>query len=360
MTTGVAGSVALGKQTAIPGVAADGGNLGASLPRLNDPGEMRGEMLYRKLGRTGETVSAIGLGGSHVAKATLTDTESISLIHSAIDRGITFMDNSWDYNEGRSERNMGQALSESGYRNKVFLMTKIDGRTKEIAARQIEDSLTRLKTDHIDLLQHHEVIRFDDPDRIFGPGGSMEAVVAAKKAGKIRFIGFTGHKDPHVHLYMLETAAKHGFQFDTVQMPLNVMDAHFRSFAQLVVPKLVEQQIGVLGMKPFCGGDGIALKSKTVEPIECLHYALNLPTSVVITGIDKPQILDQAIQAAKTFKPMHAQQLSALLSKTQQVALNGEYELFKTSSHFDTTARHPDWLGSDSPAIQKIAPQLPG
>ncbi|MDQ2710892.1 MAG: aldo/keto reductase [Acidobacteriota bacterium] len=359
LTTSVAGSVALGQRSATPSVTVDSGNLAGSLPHNNDPGELRGEMLYRKLGRTGETVSAIGLGGSHVAKATLTDTESISLIHSAIDRGITFMDNSWDYNEGRSERNMGQALSEGGYRNKVFLMTKIDGRTKEIAARQIEDSLTRLKTDHIDLLQHHEVLRFDDPDRIFGEGGSMEAVLAAKKAGKIRFIGFTGHKDPHVHLCMLETAAKHGFQFDTVQMPLNVMDAHFRSFAQLVVPKLVEQQIGVLGMKPFCGGDGIALKSKTVEPIECLHYALNLPTSVVITGIDKPQILDQAIQAAKTFKPMDAQQLSALLSKTQQVAMNGEYELFKTSSHFDTTARHPDWLGSDSPAVQKIAPQLP-
>ncbi len=332
----------------------------SKLPRVTDPGELRGEMLYRKLGSTGEAVSAIGLGGSHVAKATITDPESIKLIHAAVDRGITFMDNSWDYNEGRSERLMGQALAESGYRQKVFLMTKIDGRTKEVAARQIEDSLTRLKTDHIDLLQHHEVLRFDDPDRIFGDGGSMQAMLEAKQAGKIRFMGFTGHKDPRVHLYMLEMADKHGIHFDTVQMPLNVMDAHFRSFAQLVVPRLVEKQIGVLGMKPFCGGDGIVLKSKTVEPVACLHYALNLPTSVVITGIDKPEILDQAFQAAKTFRPMNEEQIAALLSKTQQVAMSGEYELFKTSSHFDTTARHPDWLGSDSPAVQKLAPQLPG
>lgn len=357
---GLVGSTALAQQNATPGVASASSDVAAKLPVTDNPGELRGEMLYRKLGRTGETVSAIGLGGSHVAKATLTDAESIKLIQSAIDRGITFMDNSWDYNEGRSERMMGQALSEGGYRNKVFLMTKIDGRNKQIATRQIEDSLTRLKTDRIDLLQHHEVLRFDDPDRIFAEGGSMEAVVAAQKAGKIRFIGFTGHKDPHVHLYMLETAEKHGFRFDTVQMPLNVMDAHFRSFAQLVVPKLVERQIGVLGMKPFCGGSGIALKSQAVEPLDCLHYALNLPTSVVITGIDKPEILDQALQAAKSFRAMDRAQLSALLSKTQEVAMNGKYELFKTSSHFDTTARHPDWLGADSPAVQELAPQLPG
>ncbi len=358
LMTGIGGRVGLAQQNATQVTTATGGSLASKLPRTTDPGELRGEMLYRKLGRTGETVSAIGLGGSHVAKATLTDAESLKLIQSAIDRGITFMDNSWDYNEGRSERLMGKALSEGGYRGKVFLMTKIDGRNKQIAARQIEDSLSRLKTDHIDLLQHHEILRFDDPDRIFGEGGAMEAVVEAKKAGKIRFIGFTGHKDPRVHLYMLETAEKHGFQFDTVQMPLNVMDAHFRSFAQLVLPKLIEKQIGVLGMKPF--GSGVILKSNTVQPLECLHYALNLPTSVVITGIDKPEILDQAFQAVKTFRPMDEQQLSALLDKTQTAASNGRFELFKTSSHFDTTARHPDWLGSDSPAVQELAPQLPG
>lgn len=360
VAAGLATSASFAQQSAAQATSSDSSADAARLPRASSPGELRGEMLYRKLGRTGETVSAIGLGGSHIGKASLTDAEGIRLIHQAIDRGITFMDNSWDYNEGRSERLMGQALSQGGYRNKAFLMTKIDGRTKDVAARQIETSLQRLKTDHIDLLQHHEVLRFDDPDRIFAESGGMEAVLAAQKAGKIRFIGFTGHKDPHVHLYMLEIAAKHGFHFDTAQMPLNVMDAHFRSFAQLVVPKLVEQEIGVLGMKPFCGGDGIALKSNTVQPIECLHYALNLPTSVVITGIDKPEVLEQAFQAAKTFRPMEEQQVASLLAKTQQAAMNGRFELFKTTSHFDTTARHPDWLGADTPQVQELAPQLPG
>lgn len=360
VATGLAGSAALAQQNSTPATVPGGSTETAKLPRASSPGELKGEMLYRKLGQTGETVSAIGLGGSHIAKATVPEAEGTRLIHMAIDRGITFMDNSWDYNEGRSEMLMGKALAEGGYRHKVFLMTKLDGRSKEIAARQIETSLTRLKTDHIDLLQHHEVLRFDDPDRIFGEGGAMEAVLEAKKAGKIRFIGFTGHKDPHVHLYMLEVAAKHGFRFDTVQMPLNVMDAHFRSFAQLVLPKLVEQQIGVLGMKPFCGGDGIVLKSNTVQPVECLYYALNLPTSVVITGIDNQKVLDQAFEAAKTFRPMDDQQLASLLAKTQQAATTGRFELFKTSSHFDTTARHPDWLGSDSAPVQKLAPQLPG
>jgi uncharacterized protein len=360
VAAGMAGATAFAQQSATPGTSAGSGADATRLPRASSPGELRGEMLYRKLGRTDETVSAIGLGGSHIGKASLKDAESIRLIHQAIDRGISFLDNSWDYNEGRSERLVGEALAQSGYRNKAFLMTKIDGRTKDVAARQIETSLQRLKTDRIDLLQHHEVLRFDDPDRIFAEGGAMEAVLAAQKAGKVRFIGFTGHKDPRVHLYMLEIAAKHGFHFDTAQMPLNVMDAHFRSFAQLVVPKLVQQEIGVLGMKPFCGGDGIVLKSNTVEPIECLHYALNLPTSVVITGIDKPEVLDQAFQAAKTFRPMDEQQVASLLAKTQDAARDGRFELFKTTAHFDTTARHPDWLGADTPQVQELAPQLPG
>jgi uncharacterized protein len=332
----------------------------SSLPRAKDPGELRGEMLYRLLGSTGERVSAIGLGGSHIGKPALMKSESIRLIHQAIDRGITFMDNSWDYNEGQSELRMGEALAQSGYRRKVFLMTKVDGRGKEEATRQIETSLERLKTDHLDLLQHHEILRFDDPDRIFAEDGAMEAVLAAKQAGKIRYIGFTGHKDPRIHLYMLETAAKHGFKFDTVQMPLNVMDAHFRSFAQLVVPRLTEQGIGVLGMKSFGGADGVILKSKTVEPLECLHYSLSLPTSVVITGIDKQEVLDQAFAAVKSFHIMDGGELATLLAKTQQVAANGQYELFKTTSHFDTTAKHPDWLGGDSPAIQALAPQNAG
>jgi aryl-alcohol dehydrogenase-like predicted oxidoreductase len=333
----------------------------SQIPRVTEPGELRGEMLYRQFGQTGETVSAIGMGGSHIAKPSLTQAESTRLIHQAIDRGITFMDNCWDYNEGRSEVWMGDALAQGGYRNKVFLMTKIDGRNKDNATDQINDSLKRLKTDHIDLLQFHEILRFDDPDRIFREGGALEAALAAKKAGKIRFIGFTGHKDPHVHLYMLEVAAKNGFKFDAVLMPSNLMDAHFRSFAQLVMPKLVEQRLAIQTMKPFCGGDGIILKSGTIQnPIDCLHYALNLPTNVVITGIDKPEILEQAFQAAKTFKPLEEEQFAALIKRTETVAVTGKYELFKVSAHFDGTAHHPDWLGSDDPAVQKLAPAPAG
>jgi aryl-alcohol dehydrogenase-like predicted oxidoreductase len=323
------------------------------IPLTTNPGTRKGEMLYRRLGRTGEQVSAIGMGGFHIGQHGLTDDESVRLIRSAIDRGITFMDNSWDYNEGQSEVRMGKALKD-GYRQKIFLMTKIDGRTKESAAQQLETSLNRLQTDHIDLVQHHEVIRFDDPDRIFAEGGANEALLEARKAGKIRYIGFTGHKDPHIHLYTLKVAAEHDFHFDTVQMPLNVMDAHFRSFTHMVLPELMKREIGVLGMKSM--GDSVILKSKTVSPIECLHFALSLPTSVVITGIDKPEILDQAFEAAKTFNPMNQEQMAQLLAKTKQVATAGKYELFKTSSHFDSTAKHPDWLGGESPTVQQLAP----
>ena len=331
-----------------------------SLPWLGDPGERRGDMLYRTLGRTGERVSAIGLGGSHIAKPGISEAETIRLVHAAVDRGITFMDNSWDYNEGQSELRMGKALQQQGYRQKVFLMTKIDGRTRKEAAKQIDMCLDRLRTDHIDLLQHHEILRYDDPDRIFAADGAMEAVVAAKQAGKIRFIGFTGHKDPHIHLYMLEVAGRHGFHFDTAQMPLNVMDAHYRSFAHLVVPRLVEQGIGVLGMKAMGGGDGIILKSRTATPIECLHYALNLPTSVVITGIDKPDVLDQAVAAARTFRPLAEPEVAALLARTAAAAGAGEYELFKTTAHFDLTAKHAEWLGGETPEVKTLAPPQSG
>src|SRR5712672_1818170 len=311
-----------------------------------------GPMIYRTLGRTGERVSAIGMGGFHIGQPKLTDDDSIKLIRAAIDGGINFMDNSWDYNKGQSEVRMGNALKD-GYRQKVFLMTKLDGRTKEEATRQINESLQRLQTDHLDLIQHHEIIRFDDPDRIFAEHGAHEAVLEAKKAGKVRYIGFTGHKDPHIHLYMLEVAARNNFHFDTVQMPLNVMDAHFRSFGKLVLPKLVEQKIGVLGMKSM--GDHIILKSGVVKPLECLHYALNLPTSVVITGIDSQEILQQAFEAAKTFKPTSKEEVAALLAKTEKVGAQGEFELFKTSAHFDSTAHHPEWLGGQSPHVDKLA-----
>jgi len=312
----------------------------------------QGDMPYRTLGKTGEKISAIGMGGFHIGQPKIEEAQSIRLIRSAIDRGINFMDNSWDYNEGQSEIRMGKAL-QNGYRQKVFLMTKLDGRTNQEAAKQIDESLKRLQTDHLDLIQHHEIIRLEDPDRIFAQGGAQEAVLEAKKAGKIRYIGFTGHKDPHVHLYMLKVAADHGFRFDTVQMPLNVMDAHFRSFEKLVLPKLVEQGIGVLGMKSM--GDGIILKSKTVQPVECQHYAMNLPTSVVITGIDGENILDQAFEAARSFRPMSKDQVAALLKKTEQAAASGHYELFKTSEHFDSTAHHPEWLGGQAPHVEQLA-----
>jgi predicted aldo/keto reductase-like oxidoreductase len=315
--------------------------------------ETRGDVPYRTLGKTGVHVSMIGMGGFHLGQKSLTEQDAIRLIHTAIDRGINFMDNSWDYNDGTSEIRMGKAL-QGGYRDKVFLMTKLDGRTREEAARQIDESLKRLQTDHLDLLQHHEVIRFEDPDRIFAKDGAMEAVLEAKKAGKVRFIGFTGHKDPHVHLHMLLVAAEHGFHFDTVQMPLNVMDAHFRSFTQMVLPEAIKQGIGVLGMKSM--GDGVILKSQTATPVECLRFAMNLPTSVVITGMVNDRDLNQAIDAAKNFKPMSESELTALLSKTKEAASRGEFELFKTSAHFDSTAKHPEWLGGESPHVQQVAP----
>jgi len=302
------------------------------------------DMPYRDLGRTREKVSAIGLGGWHLGLKHVDEPLSIRIVRSAVDRGITFMDNSWDYHDGASERRMCKALRD-GYRDKVFLMTKIDGRSRREATKQLDESLRRLQTDHIDLVQHHEVLRFEDPDRIFDEEGANPALLDAQKAGKLRFIGFTGHKDPHVHLYMLEVARDRGFTFDTAQMPLNVMDAHYRSFEKLVVPELVKQGVGVLGMKSMA--NGIILRSKTVTPTECLRYALNLPTSVVITGCDSMAILDQAIEAARTFRPMSADEVAALLAKTKQAAARGEFEPFKTSSIFDSTATHPEWLGEE-------------
>ncbi len=295
----------------------------------------------RALGRTGEKVSAIGLGGYHIGKQA-DEAESITIIRSAIDRGITFMDNCWDYNGGASEIRMGKALRD-GYRQKVFLMTKIDGRTREVAARQIDESLRRLQTDRIDLMQFHETIRLEDPDRIFASGGAIEAMMEARQTGKIRHIGFTGHKDPFVHLRMLDVAAAQRFRFDAVQMPLNVMDAHFRSFEHQVLPRLIADQVGVLGMKSM--GDPLILESKTVTPIECLHYALNLPTSTVITGIDSLKVLDQALEAAHSFKPMSREAVARLLVRTSAAAASGRYELFKTGNRYDGTAHNPQWLG---------------
>jgi predicted aldo/keto reductase-like oxidoreductase len=299
-------------------------------------------MIYRTLGRTGERVSAIGLGGYHIGRPSLQEQDAIQLIRQAVDRGITFLDNCWDYNDGASELRMGKALVD-GYRNKVFLMTKIDGRTKAAAAQQIDESLKRLQTDHVDLMQFHEVIRLEDPDRIFAPGGALEAVLAARKAGKIRYIGFTGHKDPLVHLRMLEVAAQHQFEFDTVQMPLNLMDAHFRSFAARVLPLLLERGIGPLAMKSM--GNGLLLKSKVVTPRQCLHYAMSLPVSTVITGMDSLPILEQALDAVRTFEPLDLATAAELLARTTSAAVGGQYEKFKTDVEFDSTAKYPQWLG---------------
>jgi predicted aldo/keto reductase-like oxidoreductase len=269
----------------------------------------------RTLGRSGEKVSMVGLGGYHIGMQS-DEQESIRIIRTALDNGINFLDNCWDY---------------------------IDGQTKQAASQQLEESLRRLQTDHIDLLQFHEVIRDTDPDRIFGKGGGMEAVLEAKKQGKVRYIGFTGHKSPDIHLKMLNTAFAHDFTFDSVQMPLNLMDAHFESFEKKVLPVLVEHKIGVLGMKPL--GDKQILKSKTATPVECLHYAMNLPTSVVITGCDSIDILHQALEAARSFKPMNSSEVAALLAKTDAAAKNGEFERYKTSHDFDGTYQNPQWLG---------------
>ncbi len=329
----------------------------ANLPFVSDPGERRGEMLYRSFGRSGEKISAIGMGGFHLGKTAVSDAEATRLIHQAVDRGITFMDNCWDYNKGRSELRMGEALDQGGYRDRVFLMSKMDGRTKKEAADQIDTSLKRLRTDRIDLVQHHEILRFDDPDRVFAEGGAMEAFVEAKQAGKLRYIGFTGHKDPRIHLQMLAVAEERGFQFDSVQMPLNVMDAHFRSFSHLVLPYLVEHGIAALGMKTFA--DSVLLKSKApIEPLEYLHYSLNLPTSVVITGIESQRDLDQAFEAVRTFKPMDKAAVAELLERSRPYALEGKYELFKTSSTFDGTAKNAEWLGDDVDGVQELAPVM--
>lgn len=311
-------------------------------------------MIYRDLGSTGEKVSLIGVGGWHLGLKHVDEKTALRIVDEAIDRGINFMDNCWDYNEGVSEKRMGKALAK-GKREKVFLMTKIDGRTKKLAARQLDESLKRLKTDCIDLVQHHEILRFEDPHRIFEEKeGAHLALLDAQKAGKLRFIGFTGHKDPQIHLNFLEVAESCGFRLDAAQMPLNVMDAHYRSFSKLVVPALAKRKMGVLAMKTMA--NGIILKSKTVTAVECLHYAMSLPTSVVITGIDSIKILDQAFEAVRTFPAIKKKDIRAILEKTKASAERGRFEPFKTSSIFDGTARNPDWIGEEPKRLENLMP----
>jgi predicted aldo/keto reductase-like oxidoreductase len=314
---------------------------GASIPLLAASGQgSSGQMQYRTLGRTGQKVSIVGIGGAHLGRAD--EPEATRIVRTAVDNGVNFMDNCWDYGGGVCEERMGKALRD-GYRQKVFLMTKIDGRNGKTAAQQIDDSLKRFQTDRIDLIQFHEIIRMSDPERIFAPGGAMEAVLATKQAGKIRYIGFTGHKSPAIHLHMLKTAVQHHFTFDAVQMPLNAMDAHYDSFERLVLPVLVKHQIGVLAMKTM--GGGIILRSGAVTAVQCLHYAMNLPSSVVITGCDSTAVLDQALNAARSFRPMSNEQVAAILAATAKFAADGQYEVYKTTEHFDGTTQHPEWMG---------------
>lgn len=309
-------------------------------PAGGSPRAASGEMPMRALGRTGEQVSALGLGGAHIGGQP-SEAESVRIIRSAIDEGVTFLDNCWDYHHGESERRMGKALRD-GYRDRVFLMTKLDGRTRDAAAAQLEQSLARLQTEMIDLVQIHEVIREDDPERCFSEGGAIEALLAARDAGKLRFIGFTGHKDPALHREMLEAAEKHGVRFDAVQLPLNVMDAHYRSFEEIVLPLLLEKNIGVLGMKSMGGGD--ILESQVVSPRECLRYALSLPTSVVISGMGSLELLRDNVALARSFEPLSERERTELLARTESAAERGRHELFKTSEKYDATARNPHWL----------------
>ena len=320
------------KGVAATGVVARFGNFAEAADSSGIP--------QRTLGHTGQQVSMIGLGGYHIGNPS--EAEAITIIRTAADNGITFMDNCWDYHNGDSEVRMGKALRD-GYRQKVFLMTKIDGRDARTATLQLDQSLQRLQTDHLDLLQFHEVIRMNDPERIFAAGGGMEAVVKARDAGKVRFIGFTGHKSPQIHKHMLEVADQHKFKFDSVQMPLNVMDAQYESFAKIVLPMLQERNIGVLGMKPI--GSGVLLKSGKVSAVECLRYALSLPTSVVITGCESTKDVQQALDLGRNFEPLSESERTALLSKTAEAAKNGQFELYKTSTQFDGTTHNPQWLG---------------
>lgn len=263
------------------------------------------------------------------------------MIRTAIDAGITFMDNCWDYSHGDAEVRMGKALRD-GYRERVFLMTKIDAHVADAAAKQIDQCLERLQTDHLDLLQIHEVIRPDDPERVFAPGGTMEALLAARQAGKIRYIGFTGHKDPDIHLKMLQQ----DFAWDSVQMPLNCVDTHHKSFEAKVLPVLVERGIGVLGMKPLAAGEAVRSGAATAE--ECLRYALSLPTSVVITGCDSMPIVEQAIRVWTNFTPMSPAEMNALRARTAARNSGGAIEGYKTTGRFDGTINNPHWLTTAS------------
>ncbi|MEO7458244.1 MAG: aldo/keto reductase [Gemmatimonadaceae bacterium] len=285
------------------------------------------EIPQRVLGRTGETVSAIGLGGYHLGQVG-SEREAISIVHRAIDAGVTFMDNAWEYHDGVSEQRMGRALA-GGRRQRVFLMTKVctHGRDAKVAMRQLEESLRRLKTDHVDLWQVHEVAYAGDPERHFMKGGVIEALDKAKQKGMVRFVGFTGHKDPALHLQMLS----HGYPFDTCQMPLNCFDATFRSFEQQVLPEVARQGIAAIGMKSL-GGEADAVKKRKVSAIDALRYAMSLPVAVTVTGIDSMRVLRQNIGVARGFTPFSAREMQRMRTECAPLAVDGRFELYKTTS----------------------------
>ncbi|MBN1290866.1 MAG: aldo/keto reductase [Candidatus Latescibacteria bacterium] len=282
-----------------------------------------GGIPLRTLGHTGEKVPMLALGGHHIGRIK-DDAESIRLIRQAIDRGVTFLDNAWCYHDGRSEVLMGNALRD-GYRKKVFLMTKVHGRDKQGALKHLEESLKRFHTDVIDLWQFHD-IREEDPDKIFAPGGAVEAAEEAKKAGKIRYVGFTGHNNYLWHRRMLDFE----YKWDAVQMPINALDPHFRSFRKNIVPILVERNIGVIAMKTMAAGD--MLKTGVVDVNEGLRYIWSQPISTAVSGMASVEHLEANIKSAQNFKPMTEREQEALLNKTRQYALTGEYETFKAKS----------------------------
>ena len=314
---------------------------GLPMPDTVEAGGMR----YRTLGRTGQRVSLVGLGGFHLAKPgpqKPSEADAVRIVHAAMDNGVTFFDNCWDYNDGVSEERLGLALSDGGRRDRAFLMTKLDGRTAEAATAQLDTSLRRLRTDHLDLVQFHEIIRMDDPERVFAAGGALEAMLRAKAQGKVRHIGFTGHKNPAIHRHMFEVAEAHGFTFDTVQMPVNVMDAQYDSFQATIFPIAARHDTAVLAMKTF--GDPFIFDARVAEPEELLHYSMSQPVAVVVCGCDQMAYLDQALRAVRSWTPMAAEQQRALLARAAPAARDGGTERYKVSTHFDGTTQHPQWL----------------
>jgi aryl-alcohol dehydrogenase-like predicted oxidoreductase len=287
-----------------------------------------GDIPRRPFGRHRDLVSALGLGGYHVGKIGA-EREAVRLIHAAIDGGVTFLDNAWEYHEGKSEIRMGKAIRDR--RQQVFLMTKVctHGRDAKTAMRQLEQSLRRLHTDYLDLWQIHECAYYNDPERHFAKGGVVEALDRARKEGKVRYVGFTGHKDPEIHLEMLS----YKYPFDSCQLPLNGFDATFRSFEQLVLPELIKQRIAVLGMKSF--GAGEAVKHKAVTPAEALRYAMSLPVTTTISGMDSMRVLRQNMKIAQGFRPMTESQMQAYRKKLAEPAADGRYELYKTTAQHD-------------------------